>query len=333
MLISQGSSKPNQLATLLLVTLLTLLLPLCANAQKCVAPGAKKRQQIEGYVIARYRLSSPANVILTDSAQANDACYWMLKYETSNPKREITIYVSPDGNYLTPVLYDVRVDPLTEEAAERKQNLKELLTGTYPELGSKDASIQIVEFADFQCPYCKRMAETVRKEFLPEEANKVHFVFRQFPLPMHPWAMAAAEMAECVSLQKTEEFWKVYDFLFENQAQLNPGNLKEKVTEFVAQNVDVDKVQYKLCVDNGLATGPISRDVELGQKLGVRGTPTLFINGAVYSGFKDSTQLRALVEAVQKGDFHLAGVAASPGAEPVLANRSACTPPQTQAIR
>jgi protein-disulfide isomerase len=300
-----------------------------AGAQKCPTPDAAKRQQVETYVIARYRLLSAADIKLTDSKQANEICFWQFNYEFSNPKREVAVYLSPDGNYLTPTLYDIRTEPFAEEAAAREQNVKSLLVGTFPELGDKNAPIMIVEFADFQCPYCKRMADTLRKDLLPSEGNNVRFVFRNYPLPMHPWAMAAAEMAECVALQKPSEFWKVHDFLFENQSQLTADNIKDKLTQFIAANVAIDQGQYWSCVDNDLAMGPVKKEMDLGQKLGVRGTPSIFINGAFYSGFKDAPQLRALIEGAQKGDFHAASLPENSAANDNSARRAAC-PPKAQ---
>jgi protein-disulfide isomerase len=309
-----------------LVCVTTLILPL-AVAQKCQVPSAGTRHSVETYVIARYRLPSAADVILTDNKQANEACFWLFKYETSNPKREVTVYLSPDANYITPTLYDIRTDPLAEEAAAREQNIKSLLSGTSPELGRKDAPVTIVEFSDFQCPFCKRMADTLRKDFLPGKGDQVRFVFKNDPLPMHQWAMAAAELSECVTLQKPSEFWKVHDFVFENQTQFTAENVKEKIVQFVATNVAIDQAQYQFCVDNDLAMGPVKKDIEIGQKLGAKGTPAIFINGMLYSGFKDAAQLRALLSAAQKGDANLAAFSSNRSSSDVQPGRNACSPP------
>jgi protein-disulfide isomerase len=303
------------------------LIPSQAVSQKCQVPNADKRHSVETYVIARYHMPSVSDVILSDNKQANEACFWLFKYETSNPKREVTVYLSPDGNYITPTLYDIRTDPSAEEIAAREQNKKMLLAGNSPELGREDVPVTIVEFSDFQCPFCKRMADTLRKDFLPGEEDRVRFIFKHEPLPMHPWAMAAAELAECVTLQKPNEFWKVHDFLFENQAHLTADNVKEKVVKFVATNVSIDQTQYQFCVDNDLAMGRVKKDMELGQKLGVRGTPAIFINGTFYSGFKDAAQLRSLVSTALKGDLPIAVLSSNRSASDVPPARNICTPP------
>jgi len=284
----------------LMASVLAFMFPF-ANAQQCNAPSNDKQLKVEKYVISKYKLSSLADVILTEAKQANDACFWLLKFEASSPKREIAVYLSPDGNYLTPELNDTRIDPQIEENRIRKQNADSLLVGISPEVGRKDAPVTIALFSDFECPYCKRFAEMLEKDYLPQEKNHIRLLFKNYPLPMHPWAMAAAEMAECVTLQKPEEFWKVHDFLFQSQSQLTAANLKDTVARFVAANIAIDQEQYRLCVDNNLAMGLVRKDADLGQKLGVKGTPSIFINGVFYSGAKDASQLRSLVEEAMNG--------------------------------
>jgi protein-disulfide isomerase len=93
----------------------------------------------------------------------------------------------------------------------------------------------------------------------------------------------------------------VHDFLFQSQSQLTAANLKDTVARFVAANIAIDQEQYRLCVDNNLAMGLVRKDADLGQKLGVKGTPSIFINGVFYSGAKDASQLRSLVEEAMNG--------------------------------
>jgi protein-disulfide isomerase len=285
----------------LTVALFVLLAASSSAAQKCIPPTAEKRMQVENYVLAKYKLGSAADLVLTGDLVSNDACYWTFHYQPANGNRPITVSLSPEGNYLMPMVFDLRVDPQVEEKAARARIEKDLLAGTAPELGAKDSAVTLVEFADFECPYCKRMADVMRKDILAAPDSRVRFVFRQFPLPLHPWAMQAAKMAECVTLQKPDRFWKVHDFLFDNQSQLTAENLKEKVYGFVAGDADIDQTQYRFCVDNELALGLVNRDIDLGKKLGVQGTPALFINGSFFPGFKDAAQLRAILEQIAAG--------------------------------
>jgi protein-disulfide isomerase len=270
------------------------------NAQNhnCSAPSDSKRTQVLDYVIARYKVASKADLVLIENKQANDACFWLFKYKST--QREITLYLSPDGSYLTPTLFDMRINPQVEEAANRERISRSLVSGSSPSIGPKDAAVTIVEFSDFQCPYCRRMADMLAKSNLKGSSTQTRIVFKFFPLPMHPWASDAAKIAECVSLQNPDEFWKVHDYIFGNQQQLNIGNLKDRLSDFIAANVKIDQTQFKTCIDNDLALGPVTKDVNLGKSLGVSGTPTLFINGEIYRGIKDAAQLRSIIEEISK---------------------------------
>jgi protein-disulfide isomerase len=292
------SARSKSLA--LWASLIVGVTPGLAHAQICKPPSAVKRSEVETYILKRFNITSPADLILVEDKQENDACFWKLSYEAPS-KRTITLYLSPDGHYLLPTLYDVRVDPLIEQKAVREHVAKSLLADDGPSIGPEQARITIVEFSDFQCPYCKRMADTLEHDFLSTETQNVRFVYKNFPLPMHPWAMSAAKIAECVALQKPEEFLKVHDYLFEHQKDLTPDNLQDTLTTFVVTNTDVDKTQFKLCVQKDLSYGPVNKDIELGRKNGVSGTPTIFINGVPYVGLKTADQLRALVEEVIGG--------------------------------
>ena len=272
-----------------------------AHAQKCTAPSAAKRAEVEEYVLKRFNVPSAADLILVENKQDNDSCFWQLKYEVSSSKREITLFLSPDGKYLLPALYDIRIDPLIEEKTRREEIAKALLAGAPPAIGDEKAPVTIVEFSDFQCPYCKRMADTLEHDFLPNEKQNVRLVYKSFPLPMHSWAMAAAKMAECATLQNPTDFWKIHDYLFAHQNELNPGNLRENLTAFVTASTGLDKVQFQTCVERDMALGPVNQDVELGRKNGVHATPTIFINGVLYSGLKNADQLKSLVDDAMHG--------------------------------
>jgi protein-disulfide isomerase len=270
----------------------------------------------------RYHIASSAEISLVENAQSNESCFWRLRYETASPKRDITLYLSPDGSYLLPTLYDLRIDPLAEEKAHADKLMKTLVASSSPTIGPATSAVTIVEFSDFECPYCKRMKETLENEVLPDEKGKVRLIFRNFPLPMHPWAKTAAQMAECVSLQKPEAFWKLHDYLFEHQTSLTIANIRDNITSFVASNVDIDKSQFQTCVEKDLAVGPVAQDIELGQKNGVVATHTIFINGVLYQGAKSAAQLRELIEAAGRGETPPSALVQTPAPQ----NAAQCAP-------
>lgn len=270
----------------------------CVFSQKCTELNQSKKHQIQDYIIARYKVASQADIILLEVKQVNDSCFWNFRYETTDPKREINLYASPDGSYLFPDLYDTHIDPLKEESLRKNKIANALAEGISPEIGSKNSPVTIVIFSDFQCPYCKRMSDALIKEYISTELIPTRVIFKNFPLPMHRWAMTAAEMAECVSLQNPSEFWKIHNYIFDNQRAFTGANIKEKLEDYVKENIKLDQVQYSTCVTNDLALGPIKKDVDLGQKNGVSSTPTIFINGAIYSGAKSSDEIKKIVESI-----------------------------------
>ncbi|WP_420240074.1 thioredoxin domain-containing protein (plasmid) [Telmatobacter bradus] len=277
---------------------ISFLTSLNAQANKCTIPSDSIRAKVLEYVSVRYKIASKADLTLIENKQANDACFWIFKYQA--PQREISIYLSPDGSYLAPTLYDMRVDPRIEEEANRERIAKSLTVGASPSIGPKDAGVTIVEFSDFQCPFCKRMADMLMKVNQDGKVTPTRIVYKFFPLSMHPWAMDAAKVAKCVSMQDSDAFWKVHDYIFANQQQLNAGNVKDRVSSFVVENLKIDQEQYHSCIENDLSLGPVNKDVNLGKSLGVSGTPTLFINGMIYRGIKDVTQLQNIIDGISK---------------------------------
>ncbi len=146
-----------------------------------------------------------------------------------------------------------------------------------PSFGPKDAPVVLVEFSDFQCPFCSRVVpsiEQVRKNY----PDKVRVVYRQFPLSsIHPNAQKAAEASLCA--QEQGKFWEMYDAMFKEQDKLDVAGLKDK-----AQKIGLKADQFNACLDNGKYAPKVQAEVELGNKVGVNGTPALFVNGRQVPG-------------------------------------------------
>jgi len=154
-------------------------------------------------------------------------------------------------------------------------------------LGSKQAPVTLVEFADYECPYCQKVATDLRK-LKDEFSGKLAFVFKDYPLPMHSHAQKAAEAARCAG--KQGKFWEYHDELFRSK-QLDVERLKQ---EAVVLHLDGD--QFAKCLDTGEESADVQRDREEGVKLGLTGTPSFFVNGHFYSGALDYTALHQIVE-------------------------------------
>ncbi len=146
----------------------------------------------------------------------------------------------------------------------------------HPAWGPDDAPVTIVEFSDFECPYCKRVLPTINK-IKDQYPDKVRLVFRQYPLDMHKNARKAAEASLCANDQG--EFWNMHDLLFEEQRDLEVDDLKS-----YADKLELDRGTFDECLDSDRYADQVTRDIREGAIAGVTGTPAMFVNGRLVSG-------------------------------------------------
>ena len=140
-----------------------------------------------------------------------------------------------------------------------------------PVRGPDSAPITIIEFSDFQCPYCQRVTPTLEK-LRAAYPDKIRLVFKDFPLPNHTLAPKASEAAHCASEQG--KYWEMHDRLFANQQALDVPALKQH-----AAALGLDVGSFDQCLDSGKHASIVAADLEEGRKLGIESTPTLFVNG------------------------------------------------------
>ncbi len=147
-----------------------------------------------------------------------------------------------------------------------------------PSKGAQNPQILIVGFSDLECPHCKA-AEPVLEKLLTD-FPQVRFVFQQFPLPasLHPWAMKAAEYADCVGRADKAAFWKYVDTVFENQGGIALATADDKLKEF-ATTAGLDGSKIAACAAAPETDARVKKSLDLGQSLDINETPTVFING------------------------------------------------------
>ncbi len=143
------------------------------------------------------------------------------------------------------------------------------------------ASVTIVEFADYQCPACKS-AQPVVKQILSEYKDRINFVFRNFPLPMHANAEIAALAAEAAGEQG--KYWEMHDLLYENQKEWSESNKPMDFLLTYAKKIGLDEAKFKKSVEDKKFGDKIQRDLTDGTTAGVDATPTFFINGRKFTG-------------------------------------------------
>jgi len=165
----------------------------------------------------------------------------------------------------------------------------EVATDGKPSLGVDNAPVTIVEFSDFQCPFCRQVQPTL-KRLMTDYAGKVRLVFRDFPLrSIHPQAQKAAEAAQCAAEQ--QKFWSYHDKLFA-ATSLQVADLKK-----YAHELDLNEEQFTSCLDSNKYAGGIDADMQAGQNAGVNATPTFFVNGYPLSGAASYEHFKEVVDA------------------------------------
>ncbi len=147
----------------------------------------------------------------------------------------------------------------------------EVTDGGNPFLGPKDAKVTIIEFADYQCPFCARMVPTLN-EVVKKYEGKVRWVYRDWPLNFHPNAIPAALAANCAGAQG--KYFEAHNILFENHEKLG-----EDVYTKMAETLQLDKAKFEACRKDEAQKKEIMADFEAGEKIGVNGTPAYFVNG------------------------------------------------------
>jgi protein-disulfide isomerase len=159
----------------------------------------------------------------------------------------------------------------------------------HPAKGPADAAVTIVEFSDFECPYCSRVLPSLR-QVMENYSDTVRVVFRQFPLnSIHPRAQKAAEASLCADDQG--KFWEMHDAMFEEQKSLEVAQLKEK-----AARLELDAEAFASCLDDGKYAEQVAADLQEGSAAGVSGTPAMFINGRFLNGAVPYETLKDIID-------------------------------------
>ncbi|MDA8017046.1 MAG: DsbA family protein [Thermoanaerobaculia bacterium] len=191
-----------------------------------------------------------------------------------------------------------------EAATERAARLATAIEGK-PIRGNAEGVVTIVEFSDFQCPYCARGADTV-EQLLEQYPNDIKFVFMHYPLGFHPWARPAAIATECAANQSDEYFWLLHDKYFEDQKALNTENVLEKTRGYL-EGSGIDMASWTACAEDTdsdeykAAAAKVGQEMSLGQSMGVSGTPGFLVNGQLLSGAQPVSAFVPIIEAAKGG--------------------------------
>jgi len=277
---------------------LLLLLVICVG---CVAQSASPdlAKKMERQVRSYYKVPSDVPVLVgTPTASSEFPGYD--KYVVtvgSDKKQDLTFLVSKDhSTMLRMVKFDLSKDPFAEI-------MSKIDVSGRPTRGAKASKVMVVNFDDFECPFCSRMHQTLFPEILKEYGDRITFVYKDYPLvEIHPWATHAAVDANCLASQNSDAYWDFADYIHANQNEV--GNEKtpaarlealDKLTILQAQRHSLDTVKVQSCV-KAQDESAVKASMKEAEGIGVEATPTLFVNGEKIDGAVPASELRAALD-------------------------------------
>ncbi len=230
-------------------------------------------QKIEAYLRNVYAWGPSFQVKVGPLKDASVAGFYEVPVQVTmgGQSDSTVVYVSKDARYLLRGdMQDMTRDPL---AANRAQ----IRMANNPSKGPADARVVVVEYADFQCPSCRQLYQTLRA--IEPNYPQVRVVFKDFPLTqVHPWAMTAAIAGRCAYMEKPDAFWKLHDLIFDNQEFISPENVWQKMLD-LAGRAGLDSEIFRTCLASQQATQAVLANLKEGQALKLTNTPTVFVNG------------------------------------------------------
>ena len=285
--------------TLLRRSILVLML-VCLGCSAQLAPvPSDLNNKIERQVRATYNV--PASVKITVGpprpSDFNNYDALSITMEGSDKKQTYEFLLSKDGKTLLRMTkLDLTKDPYVEA-------MKKIDLNGRPTRGNKDAKVIVVNFDDFQCPYCSRMHQTLFPEVLKEYGDRVEFVYKDFPLiDIHPWATHAAVDANCLAAQNNDAYWDFADHIHASQRDVNAE--KGRDAQFAAldhltleqgQKHNLDQAKLQSCV-KAQNEDAIKKSMHEAEDVGVNATPTLFVNGQEMDGALPASEMRAALD-------------------------------------
>jgi protein-disulfide isomerase len=202
---------------------------------------------------------------------------------------------APIRNYLTQErMHDIRTQYLESLKAKTPVRInldpprQRIANSDSPARGPANAPIEIIEFSDFECPFCLRADPTVR-QVMSTYGDKVRLVYRHYPLPNHPNARPAAEASACAADQG--KFWAYHDRLFSGRVKLENADLKQHAVE-----IGLDAAKFNACLDSHVKKSKVDEDMRAAEEAGVNGTPAFFINGRSLSGAQPFEAFKRIID-------------------------------------
>jgi protein-disulfide isomerase len=258
-------------------------------------------RKIEHQVRSYYNLPSDVKVIIgaiTPSSEMPGYDSVPVKLDGDGKQKDYTFLLSKDRTTLFRLTkFDLNKDPYAE--VMNKIDVKGL-----PTRGAKDGKVVVVNFDDFECPYCAAMHRTLFPEILKEYGDRVTFIYKDDPLvEIHPWALHAAVDANCLGAQNVDAYWDFADYIHANKQEVDKEkspsarfDAVDKITALQGQKHNVDSAKLQACM-KAQNEDAVRASMKLADELGINGTPALFINGRKIDGAVPIDEVRATLDA------------------------------------
>ena len=279
------------------LTVFSLLLCLGCSAQSKPQPAALDLdQRIERQVHAYYSVPADVNVKVGAHTPSEFPNYDTVPVTMSRGDKSQTMefLVSKDGKTLIRM---TKID-LTEDPYAA--TMKKIDVAGRPVRGNPDAKVTIINYDDFECPFCARMHSTLMTEILPQYGDKIKIIYKDYPLSMHPWAKHAANNANCLAKESGPGYWEFADYVHANQRAIS-GNQKDVQNAFneldhitldIGKKNGADATRLQACI-KAQPDDVMKASVAEGDSIGVNATPTVFVNGERLEGAVDTEEVKA----------------------------------------
>jgi protein-disulfide isomerase len=280
-----------------------LLLVVCLGCTaQSVSPDLA--QKIERQVRAYYKVPAELKVLVGPASPSSEFPNYdsiVVTIDSGERKQDLNFLVSKDHSSLIRMnKFDLSKDPYAD-------TMSKIDTTGRPTRGAKASKVVVVNFDDFQCPFCARMHQELFPEIFKEYGDRVTFIYKDFPMEMHPWAMHAAVDANCLAAQNGDAYWDFADYIHANQHEVSnektPGARLEaldRLTMLQGQKHNLDVVKLQSCV-KAQDESAVKASVKGADVVGVDATPTLFVNGEKIDGAVPPNEVRAALDRALKG--------------------------------
>jgi len=274
-----------------------LLLVVCLG---CVAQSASPElaRKIERQVRSYYKIPPEVHLQVVAPSPSTEFPNYdsvVVTIESGDQKKQdLTFVISKDHSSMMRLIkFDLTKDPFA-------QTMSKIDTSGRPIRGAKASKVVVVNFDDFECPFCARMHQTLFPEVLKEYGDRVTFIYKDYPLSeIHPWAIHAAVDANCLAAQSGDAYWDFADYIHANQHEVSnektPAARLDSLDRLImlqGQKHNLDVVKLQSCIKAQDESG-VKASIKEAEGIGVEATPTLFVNGEKIDGAVPISQLRA----------------------------------------